>query len=89
MVHSRANGHDKIHQALKKLKDESNAKELELIELISSMYEKVKDAQDKAVDTVRDTASTINTSVHLHPWHYIGGTAVGAFLLGMLIRRCK
>lgn len=76
-----------IHHALKKLRDEANAKELELLDLVASIYESVKNTQDKAFEAAKDTATTVNTSVHLHPWYYIGGAAVCGFLTGMLIRR--
>lgn len=81
-----ADAHD-IQATLKKLKDQSNAKEIELIELISSIYETVKQKQDQAVDAVQDAATDVNTSVHLHPWRYIAGAALAGFLAGMFVRR--
>jgi ElaB/YqjD/DUF883 family membrane-anchored ribosome-binding protein len=78
---------EKIQAAISKLKTESNAKEKELVELVSSIYETVKETQEKAVDKVVDTASTVNEAVHSHPWPYIGGAALGGFLLGMFSRR--
>jgi ElaB/YqjD/DUF883 family membrane-anchored ribosome-binding protein len=80
-------GTDKIHAALKKLKDESTAKEMELIELVSSIYETVKEKKDMAVEKVKDTASTVNTSVHLYPWRFIGGGALLGFIIGRFLRR--
>jgi hypothetical protein len=58
-----ASGPNKIHAALKKLKNESNAKELEFVELVASVYESVKEKKEQAVDKIKNTASTIDTSV--------------------------
>lgn len=87
MVRARTHHNDDIQAALKKLKNESNAKEVELIELIASIYENLKESKDSAVDKVQDTANSVNTSVHLHPWAYIGGASLCAFFLGLFIRR--
>lgn len=78
---------DKIHSALKKLKTEATAKELELIELVASVYESVKEKKDEVVDKVKDAASTVDTSVHLHPWRYIGGAALLGLIAGRLLHR--
>lgn len=72
---------------LLKLKDGANARERELVELVSSIYDKVKDTERKTVDKVKQTANTVNNSVHEYPWPYIGGAAVAGFLLGMCYRR--
>lgn len=85
--HKSRRGHDSIHAALNKLRNESNAKELELIELVASVYESVKEKQDQLTEKVQDTANTVNTSVHLHPWYYIGGAAVCGILTGFFLRR--
>lgn len=87
MPRTRSHRVDDIHTALKKLKDESNAKEIELIEIVSSIYEKLKETKDQAVDKVQDAAGVVNTSVHLHPWSYIGGAALCGFLAGLFLRR--
>jgi len=76
-----------IHHALKRLRDEANAKELELLDLVASIYESVKKTQDKALEKVQDSATIVNTSVHLHPWYYIGGAAVCGLLAGIFLRR--
>jgi ElaB/YqjD/DUF883 family membrane-anchored ribosome-binding protein len=76
-----------IHQALKKLRDDANAKELELLDLVASVYESVKKTQDKAFDTAKDAATTVNTSIHLHPWYYSGGAAAVGYLAGLIVRR--
>lgn len=78
---------DKIHAALKKLRDESNAKELELIDLVASVYEAAKEKKDEVVDRVKDTASSIDTSVHLHPWRYIGGAVLAGLIIGRFLKR--
>lgn len=76
-------GPDKIHSALKKLKNQSTAKEIELIELVADVYESVKEKQEQVVQTIKDTASGIDETVHAHPWKFIGG----ATLLGVIIGR--
>lgn len=78
---------DKLHAALKKLKNEANAKELELIELVSSIYESVQEKKDEVIEKVKDTKTMVDTSVHLYPWRYIGGTALVAFILGRFLHR--
>ncbi len=60
MARGRITENQDIHAALQKLKDQSNAKELELIELISSIYESVKDKQERAVEKIADTATVVN-----------------------------
>jgi ElaB/YqjD/DUF883 family membrane-anchored ribosome-binding protein len=79
--------HDRIHAALKKLKNESNAKELELLELVASIYESLKDKQDQTVEKFHQSAGAINTSVHMHPWCYIGGAALAGFITAFIFRR--
>ena len=76
-----------IHAALQKLKNEANEKEIELIELVSTIYEKVKEKQDIAIEKIEDAASKVNTSVHMHPWRFIGGAALGGLLAGLFLRR--
>jgi ElaB/YqjD/DUF883 family membrane-anchored ribosome-binding protein len=87
MVRATRHNHNDIKSALKKLKDESNAKELQLIELVANMYENLKETKDHAVETAHDTCNNVNTSVHMHPWSYIGGAALVGFLAGMFLRR--
>jgi ElaB/YqjD/DUF883 family membrane-anchored ribosome-binding protein len=79
--------HDHIHAALKKLKDESNAKEVELIDLITSIYDSVKESEAKLIDKAKATATSLNDSVQEHPWYYIGGAALLGFLAGLFFRR--
>lgn len=81
----RVSDSDKIDAAIKKLKTEATAKELELIDLITSIYENAKNKKDEVVERVKDTASTVNTSVHLHPWRYIGGAALAGLIIGRLM----
>ncbi len=87
MARGRITENQDIHAALQKLKDQSNAKELELIELISSIYESVKDKQERAVEKIADTATVVNNEVHSHPWRYIGGAALCGFFAGLFFRR--
>lgn len=78
---------DSIQATLKKLKDEANEKEVELLNLMANIYESVKEKKDEAIDKVQEGATAVNTSVHMHPWSYIGGAALGGFLLGFLCRK--
>jgi len=78
---------DKIHEALKKLKDESNAKDVEMIDLIASIYESLKEKQSQTANKIEDAKAGIDTSVHLHPWYYIGGAALCGLLAGLLLRK--
>jgi ElaB/YqjD/DUF883 family membrane-anchored ribosome-binding protein len=88
MVNSRSLSEtDKIHTSLKKIKETASAKELELVEVVSSIYETVKSAQEKTIETARDAAHSINESVHKNPWNYIGGAVLVGFFAGLLARR--
>jgi ElaB/YqjD/DUF883 family membrane-anchored ribosome-binding protein len=79
--------HNNVEAALRKLKDDADAKEMRIIEVISSMYETLKDSAETAAHKVEDSAKTVNKSVHANPWAFIGGAAVCAFLLGLVVRR--
>lgn len=83
----KAKSAENIQTAITKLKTESSVKERELIDLISSIYDAVRDTEQKAVEKVVDTASAVNDSVHNSPWPFIGGAAIGGFVLGMFCRR--
>lgn len=84
---ARSKAHANIHSALKKLRDEANEKEIELLDLIATVYEQVQDKKDEAVQKVQDSATAVNTSVHLHPWGYIGGAAAIGVLVGWCLRK--
>lgn len=95
---SRQASAQQIHAALQKLKNDSNGRELELLNLVASIYESMKDTyesayesvietKDVAIEKTQDAVTTVNNSVHSHPWHYIGGAALIGFLSGLLIRR--
>lgn len=86
MITARRTG-QQIHSALQKLRNDSNGRELELIDLIASIYDTAKDAKDSAVEKTQDTMITLNNSVHSNPWYYISGAAVVGFLCAMFVRR--
>lgn len=78
---------DKFYASLKKIKEKADAKEMELIDLIASAYEKAQETKERAVEKVKDTAACVNNSVHLHPWCYIGSAAICGFLMGLLLHK--
>lgn len=84
---AKLSGPDRIHAALKKLRNESTAKELEVIELVANVYEAVQEKKDQVVDKVKETANTIDDSVRSHPWRYMAGAAVLGALVGRLLCR--
>lgn len=89
MVNKKHKGHEEFYEALQRIRDKADAKEEELIDLIGRVYEKVKDGQELAMEKIQHTANTVNTSVHLHPWHYIGGAALLGLITGMCFGRCS
>jgi ElaB/YqjD/DUF883 family membrane-anchored ribosome-binding protein len=78
---------EQIEAALEKLKKASSAKELELLELVTAVYEVVKERQEVAVEKVKNVASAVDESVRQKPWHYIGGAALAGLLIGLFSRR--
>lgn len=86
--HANSNSHE-IHNALKKLKNVSNAQEIKLIESVASMYEQVKHTKDKALEKVENARVRVSNSVHLRPWTYMASAAVLGLLTGYLFRRHK
>lgn len=87
VIRKRHKDHKEFYAALQNIRDRADAKEEELIDLIGSIYETVKETQEKAVESLHHTANNINTSVHLHPWYYISGAAFVGFLAGLCARR--
>lgn len=78
---------DKIQGALNRLKASRTEKEIELIDLVSKMYDNLKEAKEEAVEKIDDAMENINESVHDKPWRYIGGAAAIGFILGLICRR--
>lgn len=74
---------------LNELKQNSNSKERELIDLVSGLCARIKEKHEAATKKAHDAADGFNQSVHDHPWHYIGSAALGGFLLGICLRRRK
>ena len=81
-----ANSNEKIHEALDLLKEASQEKRVELMEIIAGLYEKAKDAQSAAADKVKAAATTVNDSAHDKPWIYVGGAALVGFVVGLFVR---
>ena len=51
------------------------------------VLDKLKEAKDFSVDCTLDKAKIIDESVHANPWLYIGGAALLAGLLGIIVGR--
>ena len=78
---------DTIQAALNKLKSSRTEKEIELIDLVSNIYNNLKEAKEETAEKISEGKGYINDSIHKKPWYYIGGAAMGGFLLGMLCHR--
>lgn len=94
----------KIGEALELLDELAREKKSELLGMISEKYSHLKSAmkgtagkmQDQAhatiaqgEETVREFASKIDGDVHKNPWPYLGGTALGFLIIGILLGRPK
>lgn len=49
--------------------------------------EAIVHAKDVSIEKARDLARDVDQNVHRNPWPFIGGTALGGFLLGYLLGR--
>jgi ElaB/YqjD/DUF883 family membrane-anchored ribosome-binding protein len=93
---------EKLNEALAHLNEAAKERREELNKLLAEKYTDLKSAlggaagasagwvkeQGKEVgDTAKLAASTVDHSVHKHPWYYVGGAAVGALILGFLLGR--
>lgn len=79
----------KIEAALQKLGREATEKELELANLVASIYESVKETSDsmsemkeEAMTKARKAASSVNNAVRSRPWYYVGGAILIGFMGG-------
>lgn len=64
-----------------------------LTSLMSAFSDQVKsraaDKFDAGKQKVADVAGNLDESVHRNPWAYVGGTALAALLLGLLLGRSR
>jgi ElaB/YqjD/DUF883 family membrane-anchored ribosome-binding protein len=94
----------KINEALDLLNELAKEKKAELQGMVSEKYNHLKSVLggaserlqhqakaglERGEETVKEFASTIDKSVHENPWPYLGGTALGFFILGLLLNRHK
>ena len=54
-----------------------------------AVWDEMKNAKGAAVDFTVDKAKEVDRSVREHPWHYIGGVALLAGLVGYLCGRSR
>lgn len=81
--HTLAN--EKIREALDLLKEASNHKKVELLQMVKDLYQQVQVAEGKVVEKAKDVASDVDEHVHKNPWRYVGAAAVGGLILGVLM----
>jgi len=94
----------RIDEALELLNEVAKEKSEELQDIVTEKYGNLKSvlgglgeksgraAQDlfaKGGEEVKEIASKVNESVHKNPWPVIGGTALGFFILGILLSKPK
>jgi ElaB/YqjD/DUF883 family membrane-anchored ribosome-binding protein len=87
----------KIDEALELLNEMAREKRSELRGMVSEKYSHLKaalggavaDGEDQAQERLNDFTSKIDENVHKNPWPYLGGTALGFLILGLLLGRPK
>lgn len=94
----------KINDALELLNEAAREKKLELqaamehkyTDLSSSFREFTDQVKSRAGEKLRagkqkvvDVATDVDTSVHTHPWAYIGGASAAALMVGFLLGRSR
>jgi ElaB protein len=99
MTHTAANT-EKLNEALAHLNEAAKESREELQALLAGKYGDLKAALSSATHTSADwvkekgkeagatakqAASTVDDSVHEHPWYYIGGAALAGLVIGLLI----
>jgi ElaB/YqjD/DUF883 family membrane-anchored ribosome-binding protein len=95
-------GTDKLDAAQAHLNEAAKERRTDLQKLISEKYTDLGAAFGSAAgasanwmkeqgrevgDKAKLAASTVDDSIHKHPWYYVGGAAVGGLLIGLLIGR--
>ncbi|MBM3313954.1 DUF883 family protein [candidate division WOR-3 bacterium] len=93
---------DKLSDALAQLNEAAKERREEVEKLLAEKYTHLKAALGGAAHASADwmkeqsrevgekaklAASTVDHSVHAHPWYYIGGAALGGLFIGFLLGR--
>lgn len=90
----------KIDEALELLDELARDKKAELLGMIEEKYGNLRsalggaegrahEAYAQAEEKVKEVATTIDEKVHKNPWPWLGGTALGFLILGLLLGRPK
>jgi len=87
MQKSKFKASQKIQQALETLKEASEEGREGVHQALEGLYETVQQAKKEARNRALQKASDLDQQVRANPWAYLGGAAIGGFILGLFLRR--